>query len=667
MRNIRIRLAYDGTNYCGWQVQSNGASIQAAVEKSILLLTGTPSALVAAGRTDAGVHAIGQVAHFRTESTIPVAKIRPGLQSYLPRDISVLDAEEVALDFHARYQAVRKRYRYVIDNSPQPLPFLQKYAYQLRDRFDVEAMHAAGQALVGEHDFRSFESRWPNRPDQRANGRGADRGAEEGLAGLVRRSLRSRVGKPLRIRSLRWKSWPTDSCTTWYDALWGRCSKSGAGSGPKGMSNGSSQVKTGPEPESRFPLTACISCTSTIATVPFVPTNMPVRETDLTMKVVHIITRLILGGAQENTLLTVEDQHRDWHDDVTLITGPGLGPEGSLIERAQAGGLDLRIIPQMRRNIHFWRDWSSYRALVRLLREIRPEIVHTHSSKAGIMGRLAAHHLGIPAVHTIHGPSFYPSQNPLAYQFYRQLEIWAARRCERLISVCDAMTDQYVAENVAPRSKFVTVYSGMDVEQFLSPRRAREVVRGELGFQPQQVVVGKVARLFELKGHEYVIEAARMAVKDNPYLRFLFVGNGLLQGQLTQQIAHAGLAGHFVFTGLVPSDQVPELIGAMDIVVHASLREGLARVLPQGLIAGKPVVSYDVDGAREVVITGETGYLLAPKSVAELAAAINELAADSTLRERLGQTGRARFTEQFRHQNMTRQLREIYADVIAGR
>lgn len=385
------------------------------------------------------------------------------------------------------------------------------------------------------------------------------------------------------------------------------------------------------------------------------------------MKVVHIITRLILGGAQENTLLTVEDQHRDWKDEVTLITGPGLGPEGSLIERAQAGGLDLRIVPQMRRNIHLGRDWSSYRALIQLLGEIRPEVVHTHSSKAGIMGRAAAHRLGIPAVHTIHGPSFYPYQNRLAYEFYRRLEIWAARRCAKLVSVCDAMTDQYVAAGVAPRSKFVTIYSGMDVDQFLHPRRTREVVRRELGFQPQHVVIGKVARLFELKGHEYVIEAAKIAVQNNPHLRFLFVGNGLLQEDLTKRIAEARLTEHFVFTGLVPTDQVPELIGAMDVVVHASLREGLARVLPQGLIAGKPVVSYDVDGAREVVITGETGYLLPPKAVTELARAMTELAADPALRERLGRCGQSRFTEQFRHQNMTRQLREVYADVIAGR
>ena len=382
------------------------------------------------------------------------------------------------------------------------------------------------------------------------------------------------------------------------------------------------------------------------------------------MKVVHIITRLILGGAQENTLLTVDDQHHLWKDEVVLLTGPAIGPEGSLVERARQRQLDLRIIPELRREIHPWRDWQSYRQIVNSLRELKPDIVHTHSSKAGILGRAAAHRLRIPVVHTIHGSPFHPFQGRLAYQIYRWAEVWAARRCDKLISVCDAMTEQYVAAGVAPREKFVTVYSGMEVEPFINPSRPRDVVRRELGFQPDDVVVGKVARLFELKGHEYVIEAARGIAAKNPHVRFLFVGDGLLRAQLEAQISRAHLTDRFVFTGLVPPEKIPELIAAMDIVVHASLREGLARVLPQGLIAGKPVISYDIDGAREVVLPGETGFLLPPRSVTELADAIGQLTADPALRERLGQTGRRKITDQFRHETMTQRLREIYEQVL---
>ena len=382
------------------------------------------------------------------------------------------------------------------------------------------------------------------------------------------------------------------------------------------------------------------------------------------MKVVHFITRLIIGGAQENTLLTVEDQHRDYGDDVTLIAGPGLGPEGSLVERAEGGGFDFHVIEQLRRNINPWRDWSSYRQILQILRDIKPQILHTHSTKAGVMGRAAAVKLGIPVVHTIHGPSFYRGQNPLAYRFSLEAEKWAARRCDRLISVCDAMTEQYVAAGVAPREKFVTIYSGMAVEPFLDPPRPPETVRHELGFEPHHIVIGKVSRLFHLKGHKYVIEAAARVVAQNPHVRFLFVGDGILRKRFDADIARVGLSDHFTFTGLVPPDRVPELITAMDVVVHTSLREGLARVLPQALIAGKPIVSYNVDGAREVTLPNETGYLLPPKSVDALTAAMGELAADAELRRRLGQTGRERFTEQFRHETMTRKIREVYATLI---
>lgn len=163
LRNIRLTLAYDGTNYCGWQVQANGPSIQAALERAIERLTGAKSAVYSAGRTDSGVHALGQVANFHTEFPIPPENFRPALQTKLPEDIVILDSCEAPPEFHATYAAKSKRYRYVIDNSPHPLPFLKRYAWQMRRRLDADAMHVAGQSLLGTHDFRSFETDWPNK------------------------------------------------------------------------------------------------------------------------------------------------------------------------------------------------------------------------------------------------------------------------------------------------------------------------------------------------------------------------------------------------------------------------------------------------------------------------------------------------------------------------
>jgi glycosyltransferase involved in cell wall biosynthesis len=384
------------------------------------------------------------------------------------------------------------------------------------------------------------------------------------------------------------------------------------------------------------------------------------------MRIIHIITRLIIGGAQENTVLCCEDLIDRHGDEVLLITGPPLGPEGSLLDRARAGGVPLEIIPALQRPIHPWRDVASYRQIKRLLGRYRPDVVHTHSAKGGMLGRPAAWSLDVPAViHTVHGSPFHPYQGRGARWFFQTCERWAAKRCHAMVSVADAMTDLMVSARVAPREKFTTVYSGMEVEPFLQSGAHRERVRRELGYRPEDVVIGKIARLFKLKGHDDVIRAARGVVDAVPDVRFLFVGDGIFRDRLKQQIAEAGLSDFFHFTGLVPPERIPELIAAMDIVVHASLREGLARVLPQALISGKPAVSYDVDGAREVVISNETGFLIPPRDVARLAEKLKLLAGDAALRDRFGQEGRRRFTEVFRHEHMTAQLRELYQSVLA--
>lgn len=383
------------------------------------------------------------------------------------------------------------------------------------------------------------------------------------------------------------------------------------------------------------------------------------------MRIAHIITRMIVGGAQENTLLCCKDLVEEFGEDTLLITGPALGPEGDLLARNGAGGVPVRMIPSLRRPIHPWRDSRAFGHLKGILREYRPDVVHTHSAKGGMLGRLAAWPLRVPAVlHTVHGAPFHPFQHAVARDFFRRCEKFAALRCHHIVSVADAMTDQLVAAGVAPREKFSTVYSGMDVEPFLRAHEHRDAVRRELGLKDEHLVIGTIARLFHLKGHTYLIQAAANVVRHCPSVRFVLVGDGILRESLQRQIDEAGLTEHFVFTGLVSPQRIAPLIGAMDVLVHASLREGLARTLPQALIAGKPVVSYDVDGAREVVIPDQTGYLLPPRGVEPLAAALLELANNQSRRHRLGQTGRERFTDQFRHQAMTRRLHQLYERLL---
>jgi len=384
------------------------------------------------------------------------------------------------------------------------------------------------------------------------------------------------------------------------------------------------------------------------------------------MRIAHIITRLILGGAQENVVLCCEDLLRDYGDDVLLITGPALGPEGSLLDRARAGGVPLTILPSLQRAIHPWRDLLAYRAIGKALREFRPDVVHTHSAKGGILGRAAAWHMGIPAiVHTVHGAPFHPYQSAVARSLFRGCERWAAKRCHALISVADAMTDLLVSAGVAPRDQFTTIYSGIEVEPLLQGHRLRDAVRRKLGYRPDHVVIGKIARLFRLKGHQYLIEAAKRLVRAEPLARFLLVGDGVLRNQLERQIRAAGLEEHFQLIGLVPPEEIPGLVAAMDIVVHTSLREGLARALVHGLLAGKPVVSFDVDGAREVVLDDITGYLITPRDCGALAAALQRLSVDSGLRIRLGGQGRALCQEQFCHHRTTRDTRALYERLLS--
>jgi len=375
---------------------------------------------------------------------------------------------------------------------------------------------------------------------------------------------------------------------------------------------------------------------------------------------------MIVGGAQENTLYNCVDLVEDFRDEVLLITGPTDGPEGRLLERGRAGGVKIQTVESLRRSLHPFRDYRAYRDLMQALIAFNPDVVHTHSAKGGVLGRAAAWSLGIPAiVHTVHGAPFHLYQSRVARALYRQCEKWAAKRCHHMISVANAMTDLMVGAGVAPREKFTTIYSGMEVEPFLNSEQYRMESRRELGFSDEQIVVGKIARLFELKGHEYLIAAATEIVRRQPNVRFLLVGDGILRPSLERQLELLGLSQYFRFTGLVQPESIPRYLSAMDMLVHTSLREGLARTLPQALISAKPVISYDVDGAREVCLNEETGILLPPKSVQPLAEAVIRLASQPELRQAWGRAGRAKFTDQFRHQSMTERIRQVYETVLA--
>ena len=316
------------------------------------------------------------------------------------------------------------------------------------------------------------------------------------------------------------------------------------------------------------------------------------------MRICHVITRLIVGGAQENTVTTCIGLRKLGHD-VDLVIGPETGPEGSLHDQAQAAGVPMIVVEQLRRAPSPLRDAVACAALRRLFLEKRYDVVHTHSGKAGFIGRFAAKLARVPViVHTIHGPSFYDYQNPVGNWLFRWAEQVAGAWTTQFVSVADAMTEQYLAAGIGTPNKYVTIHSGMNIEALVDGRRD-DALRESLGISPGDLVVGKIARLFRLKGHEFLFEAAPRIVAAVPQVKFLLVGDGIYRKRFEQLAEKMGLRRHFVFAGLVPPSEIPRYVALMDVLVHLSLREGLPRALPQALACGKPVVAFDVDGARD--------------------------------------------------------------------
>jgi glycosyltransferase involved in cell wall biosynthesis len=385
------------------------------------------------------------------------------------------------------------------------------------------------------------------------------------------------------------------------------------------------------------------------------------------MRVTHVITRLIVGGAQENTIASVFGLREKPGIEICLISGPSAGPEGSLESAFDHAPQLLTTLPSLVRPVHPWKDVLALRQLANLFRSQRPHIAHTHSGKAGVLGRLAAARAGVPIiVHTVHGPSFGPFQGPMANAAFRFAERYAGKVTSHFVVVAEAMKQQYVAANIGRPEQYSRIFSGFDLAPYLSTKNDLQL-RARFGLGPNDIVVGKIARLFKLKGHDSLFAVAPELVKRCPQIKFLLVGDGEWRRRFEMSARSAGLAGHFIFTGLVPPTEVPALVGIMDAVVHLSLREGLPRALPQALAAGKPVVAFDCDGAREVCFDADTGFLVRPGDLPALTEAILRLAQDAGMRDSFGRRGQQFVRDHFGIEHMVGSLYHLYLKLAAER
>lgn len=384
------------------------------------------------------------------------------------------------------------------------------------------------------------------------------------------------------------------------------------------------------------------------------------------MKICHVITRMIVGGAQENTLLSCRGALEAGHD-VTLVTGPSPGPEGELLKRVSCPGLKIVECPWLVREIAPLSDLKAFLHLKKLFRTERYDVVHTHSSKAGIVGRFAARAAGVPlVVHTIHGLAFHRYEKFWKNLLYIACERAAAPCGKRIYAVAQAMIDQSLAAGVGSPDQYKVVYSGMELDRFLHAKPDPEL-RKKQGIPEDAVVLATLARLFPLKGYEQFLPVAVKLAKELPQIHCLIIGNGTMMEEIREFIRKEGVESRFSFAGLVAPGEVGNYLALASVLVHFSLREGLPRAAVQALASGKPVIAYALDGTPEVVIPGKTGYLLKPGDRAGAEAAIRELVANPALAAELGANGRKLVESRFGWKTMSDTLLKDYAECLAAK
>ena len=381
----------------------------------------------------------------------------------------------------------------------------------------------------------------------------------------------------------------------------------------------------------------------------------------------HIITRFDKGGSAENTYLTLIGLSRAGYD-LVLVTGPSDDSQSgerereavrTNLERAERAGIRIVRIRGLVRNMKLGGDLSAFLELLRVVRVEKPRIVHTHTSKAGILGRWAAWLCRVPViVHTPHGHVFWGYFGPLETKLYVTLEKITARITDRIIALTGQERDDHLRFRVAPPEKFVTIHSGVDLSRFDAALYDRSKIRIELDIPPGDLVVGTAGRLTPVKGHVHLIAAAAKILAVHPDTTFVLLGDGELKGRLIEQAEALGLAGKVRFPGWRPD--VAAVMSAFDVFALPSLNEGMGRVLVEAMALSRPVVASRTGGITDLVEDGRNGLLVPPGDSGALADAILRLLGDAALRAAMGGEGRRR-AEIYSTERMVEKIEELYA------
>lgn len=386
------------------------------------------------------------------------------------------------------------------------------------------------------------------------------------------------------------------------------------------------------------------------------------------IRVLHPITRLIIGGAQENTMLTADYlNHRPEYNGryaVSILSGPQTGPEGSLIEEVRARNIPLTIMPELLREVSPANDLKALLKMAKLMRNGRFHIVHTHSSKAGVLGRVAAKIARVPLiVHTVHGWSFHQQMSPRKLRFYVALEKIGDWCGHEAIVVAAQDREKGLAQGIYA-AHYPLIRSGIELDRFGHPQTPPVEMRRQLGIPADALVVGSVTRLSAQKAPLDLVDAFIPVANEIPAAWFVIVGDGSLRPEVESALQAGGIAGRTILTGL--RRDVPELLAAFDVFALSSLWEGLPRVLPQAMASGLPIVCTAADGSAEAIEEGVNGFLVGKGETAVLAARLTQLLQDGELRRRMGENGRTR-APQFSAETMVQEIDALYQKLLANR
>jgi glycosyltransferase involved in cell wall biosynthesis/4-amino-4-deoxy-L-arabinose transferase-like glycosyltransferase len=413
----------------------------------------------------------------------------------------------------------------------------------------------------------------------------------------------------------------------------------------------------------RLPVIPFLGLMTAVAVVAVVQRRPRRFSQERPVPTLQIITRLIVGGAQETVMLVADLIDKEqWRVDV--ISGPQTGPEGSLIEEVRRRDIPLTLQPSLVREISPLKDVLAFWQLFRAIRREKYAIVHTNSSKAGILGRWAAWLAGTPViVHTVHGWGHHERQHPLVRFIYIWVEKLTLPITARLVVVSPKNIDKGLADGIGKAEDYVVIRSGIELDRFGHPLTPPAESRAAWGIPADVPVVGTVTRLSPQKAPLDFVQAAAIVARQRPDTWFVMVGDGPLRPQVEAKAAELGIADRLVLTGL--RRDVPELVAMFDIFVLSSLWEGLPRVLPQAMATGLPIVATAIDGNAEAVQDGENGLLVPPGDVDQLARAVLKLLNDPELAAQMGQVGLAR-ADEYGARKMTDELARLYQTLLTA-